>query len=37
MQSSTNFEELLSDGADSGEKNAMQDKLRGKGNVVIGR
>jgi len=37
LQSSTSLEELLSNGADSGEKNAMQQKPGGKGNVVIGR
>ncbi len=36
MQSSTSLEELLSNGADSGEKNAMQEKSGGKGNVFIG-
>jgi hypothetical protein len=37
LQSSTSLEELLSNGADSGEKNAMQQKPGGKENVVIGR
>jgi hypothetical protein len=37
LQSSTSLEELLSNGADSGEKIAMQQKPGGKENVVIGR
>jgi len=37
LQSSTSLEELLSNGADSGEKSAMQQKTGGKGNVFIGR
>jgi hypothetical protein len=36
LQSSTSLEELLSNGADSGEKNAMQQKTGRKGDVFIG-
>jgi hypothetical protein len=34
LQSSTSLEELLSDGADSGEKNAMQQKNSAEGKCV---
>jgi len=36
LQSSTSLEEFLSNGANSGEKNAMQQKTGRKGDVFIG-